>query len=51
MIDYSFVCDGCKCRIGGMGFHKDGEVFCNACAWPRMELPTESAVGEVYRED
>lgn len=33
-----------------MGFHKDGEAYCNLCAFPRFELPTESAVGEVYRE-
>lgn len=55
MSNYSFVCDSCGQRIGGIPnqYELHGIIWelCNACTGPKMALPTESAVGEVYREE
>ena len=54
-MDYDYICDGCKQRIAGTPTQYEvyGIIWelCNACAGPKFALPTESAVGEVYRED
>lgn len=66
-MNYDYICDGCGQRIAGLPTqHEEHGIIwdlCNGCisgciselhndcSGPKFALPTESAVGEVYRED